>query len=1207
MYIIYNKHKKHLFIKPGYVLVVSFILLISSCKEKTLFKKVSPEHSGIHFNNQITETDSINVLDFENIYNGAGVGIGDFNNDGLQDIYFAANMVSNKLYLNKGNFKFEDITEKAGVSGNGRWCRGVAIIDINNDGWQDVYVCASIKKDPLQRQNLLYVNQGADKKGVPVFKEISAEYGLNDTTHSTMAAFFDYDNDGDLDVYIVANQIIRGDYPNHFRPRLLKGEHPSTGRLYRNDWNDSLRHPKFTNISKQAGTTIEGYGHNVAITDINKDGWKDMLVSNDYLSQDILYINNRNGTFTDKVSSYFKHTSANGMGTDVNDINNDGFQDVIELDMDPEDSYRKKMMLSANSYQTYQNSDYFKIQYQYVRNTLQLNQGPTVMQQDSIGDPVFSDIGFFAGIAQTDWSWAPLVVDFDNDGFRDVIITNGFPKDVTDHDFVAFRNSAYSVASKKQLLAQIPEVKIHNYAYHNNGDLTFSNVTNIWGFTSPSFSNGAAYADLDNDGDMDVIVNNINDEAFLYENTASDEKEEANHFLSIKLDGDSLNRDGLGTWIELFYQGKLQAYEENPYRGYLSSIQKEPHFGLGNITTLDSVVVKWPDLKKQVLKNVKSDQVLVLNIKNANEQYSWDQPVFAPGVLLTDITDSLHLQYSHKQKDFSDFNIQKLLPHKFTEYGPALAAGDVNGDSLEDIVVGGNSVEGAAIFFQQASGMFVKKLLPKDNLKPNSTFQSIDMGITLFDADGDGDLDLYIASGGYEAPENSEAYKDKFYINKGNANFTIDTSAFPQNFASKSCVRAADFDHDGDLDIFIAGRVDPWQYPKPVSSFIYRNDSKNGVVKFTDVTNTIAPSLNNIGMVCDAVWTDFDNDGWQDLVLTGEWTPIKFLKNDKGVFKDISDGSGINNRLGWWTSIVPGDFDNDGDIDFIAGNLGQNSFYKASDKYPVKIYAKDFDNNGSYDAIPTTFLPASQTDTIKKEFPVHTRDDLIKQMVGMRAKYKNYKSYAMVPFSEMFSRDEMKDALALTANNFNNSYIKNEGDGKFTVSALPSAAQYSCMNGMLAEDFDGDGNLDILINGNDYGTEVSAGRYDACNGVFLKGNGKWAFNAESILQSGWFVPGNGKALIKLRDPQGKVLIAASQNKGPLKVFKLEKNINTIALEPQDVSAKLYYKNGKSRMVNIDYGSSFLSQSGRFLNIDSNVSSIDIKDSRGKARTIKSNY
>ncbi|MEO6637386.1 MAG: VCBS repeat-containing protein, partial [Ginsengibacter sp.] len=884
------------------------------------------------------------------------------------------------------------------------------------------------------------------------------------------------------------------------------------------------------------------------------------------------------------------------------DINNDGLSDVVELDMNPEDNYRKKMMMGANSYILYQNSDQFGYQYQYVRNTLQLNRGPRINEGDSVGDPIFSDVGYFAGIAETDWSWCPLVTDFDNDGFRDIIITNGYPKDITDHDFMAFRRESFSVASKTYTLQQIPKVKIHNYAFHNNGDVTFSNVTDSWGLATPSFSNGAAYADLDNDGDMDVIVNNINDEAFIFENTSSHGKENSDHFLSVELRGDSLNRNGLGTWIELYYQGKMQAYEQNPYRGYLSSIQKEPHFGLGKVTSVDSVVIKWPNGTMQVLRNVKADQVIKIDVKNANQSYTWTRTAIDEKVLLTDITDSLHVGYNHTQSDYIDFNIQKLLPHKFSEYGPALAAGDVNGDSLQDLVVGGNSIQGAMLMLQQKSGKFIKKLLPA---LPNTTsYQAIDMGISLFDADGDGDLDIYIAGGGYEAPGNSQLYKDKFYINDGKGNFTIDSTAFPENFTSKSCVRVADYDHDGDLDIFIAGRVDPWKYPQPVSCFIYRNDSKNGVVKFTDVTNSVAPQLNNIGMVCDAVWTDFDNDGWVDIVLTGEWMSTKFFKNDKGVFKDISATSGINNHIGWWSSIVPGDFDNDGDIDFIVGNLGLNSFYKASDQYPVKIYAKDFDNNESYDAIPTIYLPASQSDTTRKEFPVHTRDDMTKQIISFKAKYQNYKSYASVPFSEMFKPEELKGALVLKANDFKNSYIKNVGGGKFEISPLPSAAQYSCMNGMLVEDFDGDGNLDVLINGNDYGTEVSVGRYDACDGILLKGNGQWGFTPQSILQSGWFIPGNGKALVKFQNSAGKVLVAASQNKGPLKIYSLTKNINAIKLQPLDASAKLFFKNGKSRLVNIDYGSSFLSQSGRFLNVDSSISSVEIKDSKGNARVIK---
>ncbi len=564
--------------------LLNVILLIASCNhKKTLFQEISSANSGIHFNNQIVENDSINPLDLTNIYNGGGVGIGDFNRDGLPDIYFTGNTVSNKLYLNKGDFKFEDITTTAGVEGEGKWCRGVSVVDINNDGWPDIYVCATIRNNPEQRRNLLYINQGLDKNGIPHFKEMAREYGLGDTLYSTMAAFFDYDNDGDLDMYLAVNDIPKGYNANVYKPIVTDGSFPSTGKLYRNDWNDSLKHPVFTDVSKQAGITIEGFGHDVTIADINHDGWKDIYVSNDFLGDDILYINNHDGTFTDKVKSYFKHTSANGMGQDIEDINNDGLADVVELDMDPPDNYRKKLFQSSNNYRSYQNTEYFGYQYQYARNSLQLNQGPRVNGNDSIGDPVFSEIGYYSGIEATDWSWTPLVADFDNDGYRDIIITNGYPKDVNDHDFINFRTQATNLASKKMILSQIPQIKIHSFAFRNNKDLTFTDVSGDWGLMAPSFSNGAAYADLDNDGDLDMIVNNIDDEAHIYRNMSRERDPDNHHFLQIQFAGDSLNKNGIGAWAELHYDnGKQQVYENTPYRGYLSTIQDIAHFGLGN-------------------------------------------------------------------------------------------------------------------------------------------------------------------------------------------------------------------------------------------------------------------------------------------------------------------------------------------------------------------------------------------------------------------------------------------------------------------------------------------------------------------------------------------------------------------------------------------------------------------------------------------------
>ena len=1163
-----------------------------------MFERVSSSHSGIHFNNEIKETDSINVLDIANIYNGSGLGIGDFNNDGLQDIYFTGNLVSNKLYLNKKNFHFEDVTDKARVSGEGRWCKGVSVVDINNDGWLDIYICTNILKDPHKRQNLLYINQGADKNGIPHFKEMAEEYGLNDTAYSAMATFFDYDNDGDLDMYLAVNVIPAREYPNKFRKLVKDGSYPSTGRLYRNDANNSLNHPFFTNVSKQAGITIEGYTHGVTITDINKDGWKDIYVSNDYLSPNILYINNHDGTFTDEVTTYFKHTSFNAMGQDVIDINNDGLEDVVELDMNPLDNYRKKTMMNVSTYQTYQNSDYFGYQYQYVRNTLQLNQGPRIKENDSTGEPVFSEIAFLSNVAETDWSWTPLVTDFDNDGYRDIIVTNGFPKDITDHDFVAFRNHAYNIATKKQLLSQIPEVRINNYAFRNNGNLTFSDVSAQWGIKDPSFSNGAAYADLDNDGDLDYVVNNINDEAFIYENHSNDNKEH-NHYINIKFSSSSPNINGLGAWVEIHYDhGKKQVYENTPYRGYLSTVESGAHFGLGNISVTDSIIVKWPDDKMQVLQNVRADQTVILENKNAKQSYTWQPQVIATNTLFRDVTDSLIPSVVDKEYDFIDFNVQKLLPHKLSEYGPGLAVDDINSDGLDDMIIGGSYGYSAQILFQQKDGKFRNKDLIEGANRNNKI--SEDMGVLLFDVDNDGDNDLYISSGGYENDANTNHYQDKFYINNGKGNFMPDSSALPVNHTSKSCVRAIDIDNDGDLDIFVAGRCVPSKYPMPVSCFIYRNDSKDGKIKFTDITSSAAKDLQNIGMTCDAVFTDFDNDDWTDLVIAGEFMPIKFFKNNHGKFEFIK--TSMDNQVGWWSSIVPGDFDNDGDIDYIVGNVGSNSFYRPSDKYPVRVYAKDFDNNGSYDVLPSLYLPTSAKDTTRKEYPAQLRDELIKQMIEMRSKFKTYQEFATAAFDKLLSADELKNALILSANNFKTSYIRNDGNGKFTMTSLPVEAQFSSIFGMVAEDVNGDGNLDVIMNGNDYGTEVSVGRYDALNGLVLLGDGKGNFKSLSILQSGIFIPGNGKALVKFRDRVGNCLIAASQNRGSLKIFELKKNDKLIPFKLSDSYALLKLKNGQTRKVECYHGVGFLSQSAMFINADQNVAGVEIVDNKGNKRT-----
>ena len=1121
--------------KVPQLLIVFIACLVISCVSRThdsLFRLVPSDQSNIQFDNRITENDTINPFDETNMYNGAGVGIGDFNNDGFADIYFAGNQVACQLYLNKKNLEFQDVTSVANVNGDSKWCRGVAVVDINNDGWQDIYVCATIYSSPERRKNLLYVNLGNNSNGIPVFKEMAAEYGLDDDTYSTMANFFDYDNDGDLDVYITVNEIVEGTNPSEYRKPVTDGSWPSTGRLYRNDWNDSLGHALFSNVSMQAGITIEGYGHSATIADFNRDGWKDIFVANDFLSNDILYINNHNGTFTNKASAYFKHTSANGMGADVIDINNDGLADVVEMDMDPADNYRKKVLMSGYNYLNYQNNDLYGYQYQYVRNSLQLNQGPRVTAGDTIGDPQFSDVGFYAGVSSTDWSWAPVVQDFDNDGWRDMIVTNGFPKDLTDHDFIAFREKSFANKTKREVLNAIPKVKIKNYAFRNDGNVKFTNVTDDWGLTELSFSNGAAYADLDNDGDLDVIICNINDKAFIYENRAV-EKNKANvQSLTLKLTGDSLNREGFGAWVELYYGGKHQVIEHTPYRGFLSTMQSQLHFGLGSVSTLDSVVVIWPDHKKQTVTNVATGQTLQLLQKNATELYDWTQPVIADA-LFTDVTDEVDIHYSHTETDFIDFNIQKLIPHKLSEYTPALATGDINDDGFDDIVIGNSVGTSPALLFQQPSGKFIQQAL----LAPETKKDWEAAGVTLFDADGDKDVDIYFACGSDEAEPFSAPYQDQLFINNGKGKFIADSSALPDNHTSKSCVRAADFDKDGDIDLFIGGRCYPWNYPNPVSCILLRNDSHDGKAHFTNVTVALARSLLAVGMVCDAIWSDFDNDGWIDLVVAGEWMPLKLLKNEKGKFIDVTPGSGVQDKSGWWNSIVAGDIDKDGDNDFIVGNLGENSFYKASSQYPVAVYAKDFYNQDKVQCIVTLYL-MDKAGGVMKEFTAHNRDDVVEQLPFMKKRFLTYADFAKAPFDSLFTKDELENSIKYTANYLSSALVRNNGNGKFSIEPLPAIAQFSTINAMIVDDFDKDGNLDVCMNTNDFGTDPSNGRYDALNGLVLKGDGKGGFIPLSMMQSGIYIPGSGKALAALKSANGKTLVVAGQNKSRLKIFRL---------------------------------------------------------------------
>ncbi len=1185
-------------------LLICTVVLFSCHKPRTLFEKISSSHSGIRFINSIKESDTINPMNVVNIYNGGGVGVGDFNNDGLPDLYFTGNMVASKLYLNKGNFTFDDITAKAGVEGMGRWARGVSIVDINNDGLMDIYICNTIYKDSLQRRNILYLNQGNDKEGIPHFKDMAAAYGLDINVQSTMASFFDYDNDGDLDMYLTVNEASNGANASVFRLRNSNTV-PSVGRLYRNDMDSSTHHPVFHNVSAQAGMTLAGFGHAATICDINNDGWKDIYVSDDFISSNILYINNHNGTFTDRSREYFKHTSFNAMGQDVVDINNDGMADVVELDMNPNDNLRKKMMLSSNNYNVIQNFLQFNYQFQYVRNTFQLNQGPRLLENDSSGAPVFSEIAFMSGVAQTDWSWTPVITDFDNDGFRDMIITNGFPKDVSDHDFIAYRSKAQNLQAPLSMINKIPVIKLANFAFKNKDGINFTDASADWGLSTPSFSNGAVYADLDNDGDMDMVINNINDEPFVYKNTLRTQgsTDTSHHFLQVAFKGDKLNINGLGAFATIYYNGnQQQVYEHNPYRGYLSSNQAIAHFGLGKTTVIDSLVINWQGGKKQTLTGIKTDQLLTVSIADAKESFSGNRPSNPSSSLFKETTTASGITYDHKDFDFIDFNIQTILPHKFSEYCPALATADADGNGLDDIIIGGNNLHTAQVFLQQPNGKFVQKEMLKPGEIGNAEFK--DEGILLFDANGDGKTDAYIASGGYKFSDTSESYQDRLYLNDGKGNFALAKDALPINHTSKLCVRAMDFNNDGKLDLFVSGRVDPAKYPKPVSSFIFRNDTENGQVKFTDVTAQVAPDLLNIGMVCDALFSDFDNDNQTDLILAGEWMPVTFLKNTGGKFKNVTAASGIEGKAGWWNSITAGDFRHTGKTDYIIGNVGLNTLYQASETYPVYMTAKDFDHNGSYIPVASLFLPA--TDGKLKEFPAFGRDDIAERMPTLKKRFDNYNKFANATMQEIFTPEMMKDAQRLKATMLQSCYLRNEGNGKFTIIPLPQLAQVSAINGMVTDDFDGDGNLDVLINGNDFGTEVSIGRLDAMNGLLLKGDGKGNFSPQSIGQSGIYIPGDGKALIKLAGSNGNYLVAASQNRGPLKLFMLNNKKQFVKINADDVSAIIHYKNGGTQKEEFYYGSGFLSQSARNICIDATISSVEITNSKGIKRVVETN-
>ncbi|GAA4402828.1 VCBS repeat-containing protein [Nibrella viscosa] len=1130
---------------------------------KPLFEKVEGRDSGIRFANNLKDTDSLNAFTFTNFYNGGGVGVGDFNRDGKPDLFFTGNQESCRLYINQtqsgrppagtSNFKFVDVTESAGVRTN-RWCTGVSVVDINQDGWDDIYVSVAAHKIMPQSRNLLFINQ---RTASPTFNEEAALYGLDFDGFTTQAAFFDYDLDGDLDVFLL-NTAPDLQNPNYLRPATNDGTYPSTDRLYRNmtverskgekEEGQSRHQPLFVDVSREAGIRYEGLGLGLVVSDVNQDGYPDLYCSNDFISSDILYLNNGDGSFSNTTRASLAHTSLYGMGIDAADINNDGRIDLMQLDMLPLDNARQKMMLSGQDYDKKELSrqPQYGYQLQYMRNMLQINTGvgqgawgkgrgvnnPTMLPllHAPCPTPYFSDLGLLAGVAQTDWSWATLLADFDQDGQKDMFITNGYRKNVTDKDFISFSEEFGLFGTdqareqvRKKLLEKVPEIKLRNYAFRNRSDLTFEDVSAAWGLDELSYANGAAYADLDQDGDLDLIINNVDEEASLFRNNSRERQK--NGFLSVMLDGSATNRAGIGATLTVWAGGgKQQVFEQYPVRGYLSSVGQELVVGLGTAPVADSVRVVWPGGLTEMRYRVEANQKLVFRAADAGPPPR--RSAEKPNLLFSRLPDVI--DYAHQESDFVDFKTTPALHKMLSRQGVAMAVGDLNGDKIDDVAVGASYRGSAgALFFGKANGQFTRA-----DWMPNTPMEVGD--ILLFDADNDGDNDLLVVGGGNERPlQVTEAYQPILYLNDGRGRFEP-TAALPQLAVSSQCVRAIDYDRDGDLDILIAGRQIPGQYPLPARSYLLRNESRPqgakqevkftastalypapNVLRFTDVTAEVAPGLTTIGMVCDALPLDVDRDGYNDLILVGEWMAPTVLKNNRGKLQRVDrkpPGGPAETHPGWWNCLAAGDFDHDGDLDLLLGNEGLNTLYRASEQEPIRVYGKDFNQDGQFDPIMGYFINGTR-------YPALPRETLNQQIIQFRRKYQHYADYANANFDQLFPAEELQDAFRGDVTELRSCYAENLGGGQFKLRPLPIPAQQAPVFGFLVEDFDHDGHPDALVTGNFFGNEANMGRQDASRGLLLKGDGRGGFTAIGPDQTGFSVIGDARRSYRLHTPE----------------------------------------------------------------------------------------